>query len=461
MSLASNLTAHLSRIIDPRRVISDEQALEKYAVDESNAGRFPPAAVVLVENADEAAAILNFAQQEKIYVTPRGLGTGMTGGALPICGGIVICTERMTKVHEIDEENLIAVVDPGIVTGHFQSLVEERGLFYPPDPASLDSCSLGGNVAENAGGPRAFKYGVTRNYVLGLEVVLPSGEKVRLGRRTVKGVTGFDLVSLLVGSEGLLGLITKITVQLIACPESVSTFLAAFSDAGLAAHTVTELIRAGFAPRTLEFIDGRSLDYLRQKNSWPIPIGAGALLLVEIDGEAEEVEKKMFRAAELCERSGAQEILVATDEARRRQMWEMRRNLSTVLKELNKFKASQDIVVPRATIPEMVKRLGSIAMASGLDIACFGHAGDGNLHINILANEQQQWTKMPAVQEQIFSQALQLGGTLSGEHGIGLTKKRYVPLEHSREVIALGRRLKQAFDPEGLFNPGKVLPDIA
>jgi glycolate oxidase len=455
--LKASVHTKLQRLLG-RRALSDAERLEPYGTDESGLGAYPPEAVALVESVEEVREVLSLAAKDQIPVTPRGAGTGMTGGALPVEGGIVLSTERMTTVREIDTESLIAVVEPGVITGELQERVEAEGLFYPPDPASLESCSLGGNVAENAGGPRAFKYGVTREYVLGLELSLMGGQTLRPGRRTVKGVTGLDTVALVVGSEGTLGVISEVTLRLLPRPQAVATFMALFSSDLAACTAVTEMIRGGHRPRTLELLDGRVVDHLRATGKWPVPPGANATLLVEVDGVAEAVEPQLLAAAEQCERAGAVEILVATDEARRRQMWEMRRAANPTLKEAHRFKVSEDIVVPRAKIPAMIRRLDALATRHEVLIATFGHAGDGNLHVNVLFDDEGVHARLEPVLEGICRDALELGGTLSGEHGIGIAKRRFMPLELSPELLALQRELKRTFDPGGLLNPGKHLP---
>jgi len=458
MSLNDRSRERLVGLLGEQRAIRDAERLEPYGKDESGLGTFLPDAVALVESADEVREVLRMAAMDRVPVTPRGLGTGMTGGALPVDGGVVLSTERMARVRDIDRANLLAVVEPGVITGQLQDQVEGEGLFYPPDPASLDSCSLGGNVAENAGGPRAFKYGVTREYVLGLELVTMGGETHRLGRRTVKGVTGLDLVALVVGSEGVLGVVTEIILKLLPRPQAVRAFLAQFPDAVSASEAVTRMIAGGHRPRTLEFLDGHVLEHLRRKGGYSIPSAAGSMLLVELDGEAEGLEPQMLAAAQVCEEAGAVELHVATDEARRRQMWEMRRNANPALKEQHRFKVSEDVVVPRAAIPEMIRRLDRLAAEHDVYVATFGHAGDGNLHVNVLADDQQVIERIEPVLVGIFKNALELGGTLSGEHGIGLAKRRFMELEQSEELLRLQRGVKRLFDPQGLLNPGKLLP---
>ncbi|MCC6750812.1 MAG: FAD-binding protein [Deltaproteobacteria bacterium] len=453
-----DVKSKLEQLLGPRRALYAPEAIERYATDESGLGAFPPDVVALPESTGEVIEVLRLAALDRISVTPRGLGTGMTGGALAVEGGILLSLERLNRVKELDPENLLAVVEPGVITGELQAQVEAQGLFYPPDPASLASCSLGGNVAENAGGPRAFKYGVTREYVLGLELVRMGGQRLFAGRRTVKGVTGFDLVALVVGSEGTLAVVSEITLKLLPKPQAVATFLARFADVVRAGAAVSELIRLGFRPRTLELMDQHVVEHLRLMGRFAVPAGRSAFLLVELDGDATGLDAQLDAAAAGCERLGAQEILVATDEVRRRQLWEMRRMASPSLKERHKVKVSEDIVVPRAAIPEILRRLDALAVEHDLTIATFGHAGDGNLHVNLLADDEARRGTLEPVLESIFKNALELGGTLSGEHGIGLAKRRFMPLEQPPELLELQRSVKRVFDPEGLLNPGKLFP---
>jgi glycolate oxidase len=443
-------------------ILRGDDRLDDYSHDESYFGRFPPDAAVLCDTVEEVGLVLRLAQEHKIPVTPRGAGSGMTGGALPIRGGIVLSTERMKKVKEIDDVSLIAVVEPGVILGEFQQMVEARGLFYPPDPASLGFCSLGGNVAECAGGPRAFKYGVTREYVLGLDVTLMGGERIRCGRRTAKGVTGYDVTALFVGSEGTFGVTTEITLKLLPMPPAVATMLAIFPDAPAAGDAVTAILRLGTRPRALELLDANTLEHLRGKGSYRFPQNAGAVVICEIDGEPEGLEPSVLRCAEAAEKCGAIDVLVARDEQDRRRMWETRRLASPSLKEAHRFKVNEDVAVPRAHIAELLRRADAVGAHHDFEMATFGHAGDGNLHINMLGEEDRN---DPRVQKRIddalgelFTQTIALGGTLSGEHGIGLAKMKYMTLEQSAELISLQKRLKRLLDPADLLNPGKILP---
>jgi glycolate oxidase len=336
--------------------------------------------------------------------------------------------------------------------------VEARGLFYPPDPNSADICSIGGNVACNAGGPRALKYGVTRNYVLGLEVVLPTGQVLNVGKQTLKHVTGYDLTGLIVGSEGTLGVVTKAVLRLLPYPPAVETALVLFQDVHVAARVLTKLMAEGHQPRTLELLDHHALDAVRKKSPGQLPEGAGALVILETDGpDAERAFGDLGRMAERCLAEGALDVQVAQDAAERKRIWAPRNILSESLRETAEAKVSEDIVVPRSKIPAMVEAAERIARETGVRVATYGHAGDGNLHVNVLFARDDRPAAEQAVSA-VIRAAVELGGTLSGEHGVGLTKRDFLPLEHPPEKIALQRALKHTLDPNGILNPGKVLP---
>jgi glycolate oxidase len=415
---------------------------------------------VLAASREEVELVLRLAREHKMPVTPRGTGTGMTGGALPARGGIILSTERMTRIKEINEEDLLAVVEPGVICGDLQAAVEEAGLFYPPDPASLSMCSLGGNVAENAGGPRAFKYGVTREYVLGLECVLMGGEVIAPGRRTSKGVTGYDVTASIVGSEGTFAVATEITLKLLPKPPAVATLLAVFADLIVAGAAVTSLIKMGARPRALELLDKMTIDHLRGRTPYRLPPDAGAVLICELDGEADGLDAHLLRCAEACEKAGAVEVVVAQSEQQRRDLWETRRRANPLLKELHLHKIPEDVVVPRGAIPEMLRRVDAIAAEEHVTCATYGHAGDGNLHINLLLDDEKEDTKRraEAAVARIIRSTLDLRGTLAGEHGVGLLKSRFVPWEQAPPLLRLQRELKRVFDPDDLLNPGKIFP---
>jgi glycolate oxidase len=440
-----------------------DDRLVDYGKDESDLGSFPPECVVLAESAAEVATVLRLAQERKIPVTPRGAGSGLTGGALPVRGGVVLSTERMRRILEIDGDDLVAVVEPGVILGELQAAVEAQDMFYPPDPASLAMCSLGGNVASNAGGPRAFKYGVTREYVLGLEVVLMGGEVLRCGRRTSKGVTGYDVVGGFVGSEGTFGVTTEITLKLLPRPPAVATMLAVFATMADAGRAIADLLHRGFRPRTLEVMDKTSIDHVRKKASYAFPRDAGAIALVELDGPAEGLEAVLLGAGEICEARGATDVLIARDERDRRRLWESRRMCSPSLRDAHRHKIAEDICVPRGALVEMLARVDRIGERFDVPIATFGHAGDGNLHVNLLCDEDRTLPRvaqqLDGAVEALFADTLALRGTLSGEHGIGLTKKAYVHLEQSEALMEWQRKWKRLWDPDDLLNPGKIFPD--
>jgi glycolate oxidase len=452
----------LSRELGSARVIRDQEKLENYATDQSGLGRFPAECAVLAQDPREIELVLRLAAEHRVPVTPRGAGTGMTGGALPVRGGIVLSTERMQKVLEIDPIDMVGTIEPGVILGDFQEQVEAQGLFYPPDPASLAMCSLGGNVAENAGGPRAFKYGSTRDYVIGLDAVLMGGEMMHMGRRTAKGVTGYDLVAAFVGSEGTFGVSTRITVKLLPRPTGVLTLLGVFDRMGDAGEAITALLHRGFRPRALEIADRFSLDHIRAKAPFHFPVGCGAIVLVEMDGDLEGLEPTLLRAAAVLEEKKAIDVIVAKDEAERRRMWQARRMISHSLREAHKHKINEDIVVPRGQIPEMLRRVDAMSARWELPVATFGHAGDGNLHVNLLVDEDKHLDhvkrRIDGALDQLFSDTLELRGTLTGEHGVGLSKMKWMPKEQPANVIAWQKKLKRLWDPLDLLNPGKIFP---
>ena len=452
----------LIRELGADRVLREPEAVAPYARDESGLGVFPPEAAALCRTRAEVELVLRFAAVHQIPVTPRGAGTGMTGGALPIRGGIVLSTEQMKRIVSIDADDRIAVIEHGVINADLQAAVEAQGLFYAPDPASLEFCSMGGNVAENAGGPRAFKYGVTRDWTLGLEVTLMGGESLRLGRRTPKGVTGYDLTALFVGSEGTFGVTTEIAVRLIGRPEAVGTLIAVMPDAVSAGRAVSEVIRKGYHPRALELMDRASLDHVRPRAPFALPADAGAIVLLELDGEADTVPLSLARCGAVFEDQGAREVIIARDDAERDRLWQTRRLCSRSLREAHAFKLSEDVVVPPGAIPEMLRRIDGIGARHDLLMAAFGHAGDGNLHINVLSDENHRLppvaARIDAALGDIFSAVLDLKGTLSGEEGIGIAKAKYLSWEQSAEVVGWQKRLKQLWDPANLLNPGKIFP---
>jgi len=449
----------LSEIVGADFVHVDPDTREKYGADALKRGH-PADVVVRPANAEQVAAVARLCDETRTPLVPRGGGTGYTGGAVPVRGGVVLSLERLNRILEIDETNLVAVVEPNVITGDLQDAVEARGLFYPPDPQSLRTSAIGGNVAQNAGGPRAFKYGVTGAYVLGLDAVLPTGEIIQTGGRTVKNVVGYDLTRLIVGSAGTLAIITKIVLRLIPKPPVQATLRATFPDIDHAVEAVTRLVRARVVPATVELVDGDSLEavasYLGVRAL--APVGTGALLLIEVDGLGELVEAEAPRVEAACRDAGATEVRRARDEAERQELWRVRRELSPSLKTIAPHKFNHDVVVPKGRIPELFALVARIREKYRLRIPCFGHAGDGNIHVNIMAGDAEAVRRAHEAEGELFRGVVALDGSLSGEHGIGLTKAPFVSIELSTDEIALMKRVKQAFDPHGILNPGKMFP---
>ncbi len=442
---------------------ADAERLEPYAHDETVGLRAEPEAVVRVTSADQISKILRLAQREQIPVVPRGAGHGLSGGAVAVHGGIVLSTERMNRILEIDEENLMVVVEPGVITGDIHRAVEQRGLFYPPDPASLDSCTIGGNIAENAGGPRAVKYGVTRHFVCGLEAVLPSGQIITCGGKLVKNVTGYDLVQLLVGSEGTLAIVTRIILRLIPLPRVQIDLLVPFDDFEAAADTVSDIIAHRIIPTTIEFMERDSVLAVEKLLKKEMPYrDAAAQLLIKLDGNhRESVEADLHLVGELCLGHQARDVLVARDSRNRDRLWEARRSIIDALNHASPVNHMEDVVVPRAELPALLEGIRSIAAQHEVRIISFGHAGDGNVHVNVLKDQiaDARWDPLvPVVAEEIYQLTLSLGGMITGEHGIGFLRSRYLPMALEDAQIQVMQRIRAAFDPEGILNPGKIFP---
>jgi glycolate oxidase len=421
----------------------------------------PADLVVLPANTAEVAAIARVCNQQRMPLVVRGAGTGFTGGAVPTHGGLVLSMERMNRILEIDQTNLLAIVEPNVITADLQRAVEQVGLFYPPDPASLEMSSIGGNVAECAGGPRAFKYGTTKRYVLALEAVLPTGEIVESGSKAVKNVVGYDLTQLLVGSEGTLAITTRATLRLIPKPPARATLLALFADIRAAVDAVSALIQRRVVPAALELIDADSLsairDHLRQD---VVPAGTGAVLIVESDGMQAAVDEEIDRVAEACRDTGAMRVSLAASEEDRDRLWNVRRLLSGALKATGLLKINHDVVVPRGRVPELFAVIDELRESHQLRIAAFGHAGDGNIHVNLMVDRRDvpQRARARDAERALFEQVVALEGSISGEHGIGFAKAQYIGLELAPQEIALMKRVKDAFDPNGILNPGKIFP---
>lgn len=449
--------SRLSAELGPSKVLTDPSMLLDYGRDESETAPILPDMVVLSATASDIATTLRIAGEERVPVTPRGGGSGKSGGCIPAAGGIVLATGGMRAIKEIDRHELVAVVEPGVVLGDLHAAVEAEGLFYPPDANSLAFCAVGGNVAENAAGPRAFKYGPTRDYVLGLDLALMGGEMLAVGRRTKKGVTGFDVASLVVGSEGTLGVVTEITVRLLPKPEGVVTLLALFTGARGTAKAISSILDAGVVPRCIELLDLATLNAVR-KQGVAVDPSAGAMLILEVDGAEPTTTWEMERIGTACDAAGAIAVLVAQDAAQRERLWAARRALSPTTRAMARHKISEDVVVPRTRIPDLLDEVDRIREAIRVDMLTYGHAGDGNLHVNFLWNDDDALPRVQDGLERLFRAVVGMRGTLSGEHGLGLSKAEYLPLEQSPGLIELQKRLKTAFDPHGLLNPGKMFP---
>ncbi|MGA9523993.1 MAG: FAD-linked oxidase C-terminal domain-containing protein [Myxococcaceae bacterium] len=446
----------LAVTFSPGQLARDPDVLAAYGRDESGSGEFPSDLVVFAEKTEHVSRVLRTCQQHGVPVTPVGARSGKSGGSLPLYGGVSLSLERMNQILSISGEDLVAVCQPGVVTGELMRAVEEKGLFYPPDPNSWEWCTLGGNIAENAGGPRALKYGVTRDYVLGLEWVLPDGEVVRVGRRTIKGVAGYDLTGLFVGSEGTLGVATEITLQLIPLPRVVKTALLLFRDVAHAARAVTAVLQGGILPRTLELLDDVAVKAVDGRG-FSFPPGTGSAVLAEVDGTDDDaVMAELARLGEICEANGATETLLAEEGRQREQLWAARRVLSTALRALKPQKVSEDIAVPRSRMVEVIERLKQMGAELGLTVATYGHAGDGNLHANILYDGPHERAKVEEAIQRMLRITVEVGGTITGEHGVGHAKRDYLPIEQAPELIALQKRFKALLDPRGLMNPGKM-----
>ena len=401
--------------------------------------------------------MLRLCHREGVSVFPRGAGTGTTGASVPVDNGIVLCLSRMVAIHDISPVNLNMTVEPGVITGRIQKEAEHLGLFYPPDPASLAFCTIGGNIATGAGGSRAVKYGVTRDYVMALQVVTAAGDIINTGTATAKGVVGYDLTRLMVGSEGTLGVVTGITLRLVPKPPATGTVMAFFLDSAAAMECIVRIFENGILPRCAEFMDRSCIDILRPVSPVAVPDGAGAALLLESDGLGDTVRQELQVIAGAAKNAGATDIKTAGSAGEAESIWHLRRSLSPALRRLGfPDKISEDVCVPRAKLPEMLERLERTASDSGVRIVTFGHAGDGNLHVNILCDLTREREQVDQAVLSVMDHALALGGTISGEHGIGLTKSRFIERELSPQVLELMKSVKRAFDSRGILNPGKV-----
>ena len=455
-----NIASELRQLLADDIVADDAQTLAEHSGDKWFAHEAPEV-VVFARSSDDVRKLLQFANENKIPVTARGAGYGYVGSCVPIRRGIVLSLMQMNQIKEINFVDAIALVEPGVITSELKRAARSKKLFYPPDPASFEHCTIGGNVATNAGGPRCLKYGVTRNYITGLEVVLANGDLLRTGGRVHKNKTGFDLIGLFVGSEGMLGVVTEVTVKLLPLPPARATLSASFDTISEAAATVQQIFAAGFLPSSLEIADKFTLEAARQDSgSSHVPSG-NAHLLVDLDGQEETVGVEMQKMRDLIKSRKPSALEIATNESDCEKLWALRREFSNSLRATGLTKLNEDIVVPRGRLVDLIAFAERLSERSGFPVACFGHAGDGNIHINIMADRYNREVavreKVQAALDELFAQVLAWGGVITGEHGIGLAKKRWWPEASSDVARDLHRTLKHALDPNNILNPGKFL----
>lgn len=457
--IGAGLKREFESILGKENVFDDEADRLTYSYDAAVLEPVPPSLVLKPTDSEGLGRVIRLCNENSLPVTVRGAGTNLSGGTIPKPEGVVILTNSLSKILEINEEDMYAIVQPGVVTAKLAAAVESRGLFYPPDPGSQAVSTLGGNVAENAGGLRGLKYGVTRDYVMGLNFFDVNGEIVKTGSRTVKCVTGYNLAGLMVGSEGTLGVFNEIILKLIPIPAARKAMMANFDDIGKASETVSAIIANRIVPATLELMDNFTIRTVEDFSHVGLRVDAAALLLIEVDGYPAQVEEDADKIEGLCRRMGAMNIRVAKDAAERDKVWEARRAALSALAKLRPTCVLEDATVPRSKIPAMMRSLDEIAKRYNLVIGTFGHAGDGNLHPTILTDrrDKEEWKRVEAAIDAIFDEALKLGGTLSGEHGIGIAKSRFLEKETSKATIVYSRRIKQALDPKNILNPGKII----
>src|SRR5690625_1859843 len=446
-------------IKDDKRIFTNTVDLYSYSFDASF-GTYVPDIVVQAQSTDEVSNIMKLANKYKIPVYPRGHGTSLSGGPLPVKGGIVLDLSKWDQKLLIDIEDMVAVVSPGVLTSDINNAALQEGFIYAPDPSSSNVSTIGGNLAENSGGPRGLKYGVTKDYVMGVEVVTPEGEIIRTGGRTIKNVTGYDLTKLIVGSEGTLGIITEATLRLIPKPQATKTIMAMFENIVDAGRAISNILSSGILPSKLEIMDQASIQAVEDYEPLGLPTDVGALILIELDGHPVAIEDEMTQVKDVCLTSEAREVKVATTDAEAQELWKARKLVSPAIVRTKPTKISEDATVPRSKIPDMFERLMEIKEKYQVDLVVFGHAGDGNLHPNIIADKRdhEEMRRVEQAVEEIFKAAIELGGTLSGEHGIGTLKAPFMEMELGAIGLDMMRRIKESWDPNNILNPGKIFP---
>jgi glycolate oxidase len=456
--LKPSIVSQLESIVGKASVLTVKEDLATYSYDGTTTWTHPPDVVVLPETTAQISEIMKLANEKRIPVTPRGAGTNISGGSVPIRGGIVLCTTKMNRVLDINKANLTAMVEPGVVLQDLNILLAKENLFYPPDPQSFLTCTLGGTIAENSGGPLCVKYGVTKHYVLGLEVVLPDGYIMNIGGSTVKNRTGYDLVPLFTGSEGTLGIITKITLRLIPKPAARKTIMATFDDMTLAGDVVSRILAQGIVPAKIEFVDNFVIRRIEEKMQMGLPVNAKTLLLIDADGSLAAVENEAQQILELLQSGGATLARLAKDENEANMYWKARSAGFAAIYSAARTVIAEDVTVPRDRLSDYIKKLDEISKKSGFPIVLIGHAGDGNIHPAVFTDsrEKEDLDRLQDTLTAIFEVALELGGTLSGEHGIGLEKQRLLSKALDPMAISFMKRIKAIFDPNNIMNPGKI-----
>jgi glycolate oxidase len=462
VSITKQHLLDFKKIVGEQYVLADEESLHQYAQDETENLHYPPEVVIKPRTPEEISEIMKICNRDRIAVTPRGAGTGLSGGALPHLGGVLLSTERMNAILDIDERNLQVTTEPGVITEVLMNAVKEKKLFYPPDPSSRGSCFIGGNIAENSGGPKAVKYGVVKDYVLNLEMVLPSGEIIWTGANVLKNSTGYNLTQLAVGSEGTLGIVTKIVLKLIPLPQYDLLMLVPFKNLDQAAEAVSAIFRAGFVPSAMELVEIDALKIVSRfvdSNAVPISADTAAHLIIEVDGNNMDVlMREMEAISNLLTEYDTGEIYFAEDSTQKAELWKLRRRVAEAVKLVG-YTIEEDTVVPRAELPALIRGVKALGKKHDFEVVCYGHAGDGNLHIRIrkegIPNSHGN-KEMTAALRELFQLVKEMGGTISGEHGIGLIQKPYMDIMFREANIRLMQEIKKAFDPNNILNPGKI-----
>ncbi|WP_144527685.1 FAD-binding oxidoreductase [Peribacillus simplex] len=458
--VTANHIQEIDAIIKTGKVYTDESDRFSYSFDASF-GTYLPDLVIQTKSTEELVSLVKFANREKIPLYPRGQSTSLSGGPLPVKGGIVLDLSVMNDILEIHEEDLVAVVSPGVLTSNIHKAAEQKGFMYPPDPSSSHVSTIGGNLAENSGGPRGLKYGVTKDYVIGLEVITPEGELIKTGGSTVKNVTGYDLTKLIVGSEGTLGIITKAVLRLIPKPKATATIMVIFDSLVDAGSAISKILSAGIFPSKMELMDQASIVAVEQFEPLGLPVDAAALILIEMDGHPLALQEEVAQASELCRAVGAREVRIPKDKVEEAELWRARKLVSPAIVRIKPTKISEDATVPRSKIPQMCERLQKIRDKYGVHLVVFGHAGDGNLHPNIICDktDKEEMSRVQLAVADIFMAAIELGGTLSGEHGIGMMKAPFMEMELGAAGLDIMKRIKEVWDPNNIMNPGKIFPE--